>query len=160
MRYLLVVDLQREFVKDETGRRVYNNCLRYVQSAKSRGYEYVLAVVYQNSEKFANMDRLVEWNEMMKIRGIEFQADEVVFHSGYSISQYPRFTQQDRVDVLGLDTDACVLATCFDLFTRGCNMRILVNGCWSSGGAEMHEAGLKVMKRQFGKAVDETTRVG
>ena len=159
MKYLFVVDVQKEFVKDEIGQRIYKNCLRYIASAKSRGYERVIAAVYKNATNFANMDRLVEWQEMMNIKGIEFAADEMLFHSGYSIKDYPRFMKQDKVDVIGFDTDACVLATCFDLFNIGCNLRILINGCWSSGGAEMHEAGLKVMRRQFNKAVDETTRV-
>ena len=159
MRYLLVVDVQKEFVKDEIGKRIYKNCVRYVQQAKAKGYDRVLAAVYKNSEKFQNMDRLVQWSDMMNIQGIEFAADDVFTHSGYSIMRYPRLTQLDRVDVIGFDTDACVLSACFDLFNIGCNLRIIVSGCWSSGGEKMHEAGLMVMRRQFGKAVDEVTRI-
>ena len=37
------------------------------------------------------------------------------------------------------------------------NFRILADGCWSSGGKEMHQHGLAIMKRQFNKALDTTT---
>ena len=62
-----------------------------------------------------------------------------------------------KVRELELDTDACVLSTCFDLFNMDTNFRILANGCWSSGGVEMHEHGLAVMRRQFNRALDTDT---
>lgn len=157
-RYLYAVDLQREFVKDKQGQKVYDKCIDYIQSYYS-AYDAVLAAIYVNSNVNLNMARLVEWDECKNPKALEFPANWVAQHDGYSVGVYPNLTPYDTVDVIGFDTDACVLSACFDLFNIGCNFRIIIDGCWSSGGKKMHEAGLMVMRRQFRKAVDEKTRI-
>ena len=153
MRYLLVIDLQKEFVKDSKGKKVYQECLEYIRSNKDK-YHGIVAAVYENIPgDNPNMDRLLDWNECMDVLPLEFVANAAYTHSGYSIKEYPNVSQMDTIDIIGFDTDACVLSAAFDVFNLGCNMRILSDLCWSSGGAKMHKAGLLVMERQFGKAV-------
>lgn len=152
MKALLVVDLQPEFARGFRGKRVYNDCLNYVKNHRA-DYDWVLACVYQNN-KNPNMHRLLSWTDMKEIMPIEFSPNYVYMHSGYSIGEYPEFSREDHIDVIGFDTDACVLSACFDLFNIGADFSILGRLCYSSGGQDMHEAGLKVMKRQFGKALD------
>ena len=153
MRYLLVIDLQPEFVKDAKGKKVYQQCLEYIRSNKDK-YHGTIAAIYENVPgDNPNMDRLLNWNDCKDVVPLEFVANAAYTHSGYSIKEYPKVTQQDTIDIIGFDTDACVLSAAFDVFNLGCNMRILSDLCWSSGGAKMHKAGLMVMERQFGKAV-------
>lgn len=156
MNYLLVVDLQTEFAKGFEGKAVYERCLDFIQRAHPM--YTIVAPIYINKTN-PNMHRLVSWNEMKDIKPLEFHADYIYAHSGYSIKEYPAFNHGDHVDVIGFDTDACVLSACFDLFNLGVDFRILVNGCWSSGGRGMHNAALKIMDRQFGRAVDRVTRL-
>ena len=151
MRYLIVVDLQKEFVKDEEGRRRYEKGLSYIEQMRSR-YDCVVAYVYRNNNN-PNMQRLLDWDEIKDPEGLEFKADRTYFHSGYSVQKSLVISDQDKVDVFGFDTDACVLATCFKLFDDRCEFNILTHICWSSGGEVMHDAGLNIMRRQFGKAV-------
>ena len=152
MKYLLVVDLQPEFVKDGKGKKIYQACLEYIRANKTN-YHGVIAAIYENTPgDNPNMDRLLDWNECKDVMPIEFIANAAYTHSGYSIKEYPRVSNLDQIDIIGFDTDACVLSAAFDVFNLGCNMRILTDLCWSSGGKKMHEAGLLVMKRQFGKA--------
>lgn len=151
MKILLVVDLQKEFVKDLKGKQVYVKGLDYIAQHRDE-YSYVLAAVYKN-EVNSNIQRFVDWSECRDIQSLEFIPDKIVYHSGYSISEYPNVTRVDQIDLFGLDTDACVLSAAFHVFDMGCGMRILSDLCWSSGGKKMHEAGLMCMKRQFGKAV-------
>lgn len=54
-------------------------------------------------------------------------------------------------DIVGCDTEACVLATCYNLWDNQMKFRILKEHCHSSGGKEAHEAGLKSMRRSFGQ---------
>ena len=151
MNILLAVDVQREFVKDEVGESIYKKCIDYINE-HAHEYDCVFAAVYQNGDN-PNMQRLVGYNELKSVTPLEFISDRVCYHSGYSIKQYPELTHDDNVDIIGFDTDACVLSAAFRVFDIGCGMRLLTDFMWSSGGEEFHDAGLTVMKRQFGKAV-------
>lgn len=153
MKYLLVVDVQKEFVKDRQGQKIYDKCLSYIASAHDNGYNAVIAAVYKADGEFVNMKRLVKWDDMHRIENLDFIPDQMCMHSGYSISDYPYVTHLDQIDIIGFDTDACVLSACFHVFDMGCNMRILTDLMWSSGGKKMHEAAIAIMERQFGKAV-------
>ena len=156
MNYLLCVDVQKEFVKDKKGKEVYERLLKLISKAH---LEYtVIAPIYVNLDNI-NMIRLMQWEEMKTIENVEFRYDLMSFHSGYSIKKYPQFGPKDKVFVVGFDTDACVLSACFDLFNNNVNFSIIADGCWSSGGKKMHEAGLKIMRRQFRKALDTHTKL-
>ena len=156
MEYLLVVDVQPEFVKDRKGKVVYERLLDFISKAHLRFN--VIAPAYINKDN-PNMKRLVDWEEMESIVNLEFKYDSIIFHSGYSIDKWPRFESNDVVYVVGFDTDACVLSHCFDLFNKGVNFKIIADGCWSSGGRAMHDIGLDVMHRQFRKALDTRTKL-
>lgn len=152
-RYLLVVDVQKEFVKDKQGAKIYEKCLSYIESMRDT-YTAVVAAVYLNKDN-PNMQRLLGWDDCKNIKVLDFIPDAQFVHSGYSIKEYPYVTRTDTVDIIGFDTDACVLSACFHIFDMGCDMNILTEFMWSSGGKKMHEAGLAIMRRQFGKAVVE-----
>jgi nicotinamidase-related amidase len=55
-----------------------------------------------------------------------------------------------RVELCGFDTDQCVLATALLLWDVGMAPRVLADLCSSSGGADMHEAGLAMTRRAIG----------
>ena len=63
------------------------------------------------------------------------------------LKQYP----VQRWDIVGCDTEACVLATCYNLWDGGLKFRVLKDLCHSSGGPDCHEAALKIMARSFGQ---------
>ncbi len=151
MKYLLIVDLQKEFAIGEKGVEVYNKCIEFVKEHSS-DYDSTIACVYVNIDN-PNMQRLVQWDGCKSIQGLDFDADKYFQHSGYSIGAYDSIVYNDEVDVIGFDTDACVLNACFDLFNIGCKLRILTDYVYSSGGQNYHIAGLMIMKRQFGRAV-------
>lgn len=157
MNYLLAVDVQKEFAKGMAGKAAYNRMLNYIKKAQLT-YDAVYAAIYQNTGN-KNMIRLVHWDEMHQVDSLEFRPDEFWTHGGYSILKYPWFTQNDMVTVIGFDTDACVLSTCFDLFNNDINFRVIADGCFSSGGKAMHRCGLEIMDRQFKNAVDYTTKL-
>ena len=158
MAILLAVDLQREFATDEKGIEVYKRCVEYINTCRHLYTHGVWAAVYQNGES-RNMHLLTRWSDMQKIRKMDFKPDKMFLHSGYSAVDKMTFPDHVPIDVIGLDTDACVLAHCFAMFDRDIRFRVIVDGVYSSGGKDMHEAGLACMKRQFNKAVDEVTRL-
>lgn len=52
-----------------------------------------------------------------------------------------------RATVVGIDTDACVLAVMFSLFDAGIDCRANGDLCWSSSG--LHREALKIIRTQF-----------
>lgn len=155
MRILLAVDVQKEFAKDAQGKNIYNKLIPYLREAHTL-YDQVIALVYENTDN-VNIRRFVKWTEMQQPENLEFKADAYYFHAGYCPLNLPPFNTSDRIYVVGFDTDACVLSTCFSLFNNNNHFTILSKGCWSSGGKRMHQAGLTIMRRQFGSALDMNT---
>ena len=152
-KFLFVIDLQPEFAKGIVGKMIYNRALNYVYKNKDK-YNYIYAAVYhQDPLAFSNMQRKLGWDGCTTVAPIEFPYNSISYHSGYSISEYPNFTKDDVVDVIGFDTDACVLSACFHLFDTDCDLNILTDYIYSSGGETMHKHGLAVMKRQFKKCL-------
>lgn len=56
---------------------------------------------------------------------------------------------KDPATVMGFDTDACVLATCFNLFEAGINFQVDTRGC-ASADPDLHDAAVSIMQRNFG----------
>jgi nicotinamidase-related amidase len=53
------------------------------------------------------------------------------------------------ITVCGIDTDACILATLFDGFDKGYNIRALTELCGSNSGKSLHDAALAVINRNL-----------
>ena len=54
------------------------------------------------------------------------------------------------VGICGVDTDACVMAAVFSLWDAEIRPVVYAEYCMSSGGAQIHQAALGLMLRQFG----------
>lgn len=153
MKYLLVVDLQKEFIKDGASRNIYERCLDYIKHSKDN-YMSTIALVFENdTDKNINFERYLGYSDCKNPLPIDFEADRILKHRGYSIEDSFKINKDDEFDVIGFDTDACVLATCFKLFDSGCRFNVLKDYCWSSGGLEIHNVALRIMERQFGSVV-------
>jgi nicotinamidase-related amidase len=58
----------------------------------------------------------------------------------------------ERVTVVGIDTDMCVLKVVMDLFDLAIEPLVLVDCCASTAGLQAHLAGLAVLSRNIGAA--------
>jgi nicotinamidase-related amidase len=56
----------------------------------------------------------------------------------------------DRVRLVGIDTDMCVLKVALDVFDLGVEPIVLVDCCASTSGLQAHLAGLAVLARNIG----------
>lgn len=78
----------------------------------------------------------------------------VVRKFGYSaggvLAAHCRARDVARPLVVGIDTDSCVLACASELFDSGIAPVIKSDACASTGGPEMHDAGIALMRRMFG----------
>ena len=156
MRTLFAVDVQPEFALGEKGCTLYKKLVKLIEN-KNKRYDRVVLSMYVNKDN-TNMQTKVHYFELQHPE-LHLPKDlETHWHSGYCPLTMPKFGKDEHVDVVGFDTDACVLATAYHLFDNDIDFSILVDGVYSSGGDAMHSHGLAIMFRQFGEVVNiETT---
>lgn len=157
---LVVIDLQVGFINDKTI-KVANNIRDLLDSGE---YSAVIATKFTNMpgssfESFLSWKGMLEEEEKELLPFVEGYADCVISKCSYSCVN-TNFVQSlvafcgslpDEVTLVGVDTDACVLATAIDLFEMGIKPIIIEDCVGSSGGDECHEAGMLILKRSIGK---------
>ena len=158
---LVVIDLQVGFINDNTV-KVANNIRDLLYSEK---YDAVIATKFTNMPG-SSYDSFLGWTGMMGedekelLPFVEEYADRIISKCSYSCVKNTNFIQSllslcdgipEEVTLVGVDTDACVLATAIDLFEMGIKPIIIEDCVGSSGGEECHEAGMLILKRSIGK---------
>lgn len=148
---LLVVDVQKEFVKGVYTLGIFRQISQYVES---HNYSTVIGTVFKNTVK-SNFVKMLDWHKCMHSSKPAVACDKVFEKQGYGLSadNIEQLRKYSRVDIVGIDTDACVMAVAFQLFDAGLNFRILTRYCYSVGGRVLHKAAVTLMRRNFGKAV-------
>lgn len=150
-RILLVIDLQHQF-RDNDGR--YELILDRVRNIiKNEEYSEVIGTNCINYKQ-SNWVRLGLWagciNSMDKL---EYTPDKVIYKHGYGLDSYKALDIDKEYDIVGFDTNACVLKIALDMFDRGYKFRVLSQYCYSQTGREKHEDGLRVLKATIGQAL-------
>lgn len=155
--YLLVIDVQQGFVTDET-----RSAIDRIADLLSRcRFTKVAGTVFANWEgsPWCHMGwrgcMSPEVQDMVPAIRRHIRDGDVYRKRYYSavsdaVLEDIRNSEAKTVYVCGLDTDACVLATAFDLFCDGIDVRIIGDCCASSSGREAHEAGLTVIRHGIG----------
>ena len=123
-------------------------------------YDMIIATKFVNDEDSMFVKQL-NYHKMFDIKDTEFLSiveelhDVQILKNGYDGSKQVisvlKNTDIDTVYVIGLDTDGCVLATALGLFDNGYEVKIIEELCASSGGKEIHQSALTILKRCIGK---------
>ena len=147
LKILLVIDIQPAFKREP----YYSRVLDYI-AHHSNDYDQVIATRFINKADSVFVKKL-GYMDAMKKEPLEFNYDMLIGKITCGIGQgyCQKILKGNDVTVIGCDTDACVLETCFQMFQNDVDFRILKEYCYSTGGQDYHEAGLKVMERNFGK---------
>lgn len=158
-RALLVVDLQREF-EDTDGK--FNEILKWVQhQSEMYTYDKIIATVCGNSIN-SPFYKYTGWDKMLNSepRALEFTADVIIEKKTYGLPYRVLFDVLPAnyvYDIIGYNTDACVLKVVLDMADAGRDIRILTNYCYSSSGEEAHKRGVEVLKSLLSSAVFSDT---
>lgn len=153
MKKLLVVDLQKQF-KDKNGE--YERIVSNIDSLKSN-YEKVYATVFTQIDN-PNYITKLNWNGCKNCshKDLEFDIDieNVIIKNGYGIKNITNyFSSDDEIDIIGCDSDACVMAVCFQLWDLGYNFNILSDNVYTTASYYSNESINKILKRNFGSCV-------
>ena len=76
----------------------------------------------------------------------------MVFDKNTYSSFHEKMSDFDEIHICGLETDACILKTALDLFEHNIRPVVLSELCCSNGGNNLHQAALKILQRNIGKA--------
>lgn len=149
MNILLAVDVQKEF-QDQDGQ--YDKIVSYIKSAAGR-YDLVYATVCANRPDSPFVKNRVWFDCLNGVEPLAFPCDRIFVKYGYGFLEYSWLDTKDHYDIIGFNTDCCVLKVALDLFDRGYDFHVLTEYCYSSGGGEEHRRGAAVLKDLLGEMV-------
>jgi nicotinamidase-related amidase len=155
---LLVVDVQRGFINEFT----HHIPARVVQLLRSGEYDPVLVTRFVNVPDGPYW-RFLDWQECAGPPQTDLapelapyvSADRIFSKAGLcglpaELATYLREHGLERVFIVGIDTDMCVLKIAMDLFDLGIEPIVITDCCASTAGLQAHLAGLAVLARNIG----------
>ncbi len=153
-RALIVVDLQKGFMNAHTA-HIPALVAAFIRQAR---LEPVIFTRFVNQPR-SPYERFLDWREMHHPPDTDL-VDELLPLAGHVLVKhtYTALTPEllallkgaDEVLLVGVDTDACVLKTAFDLFEAGYRVRVIADLCATAEGPAMHEKALAVIQRNIG----------
>lgn len=155
---LLIVDVQACFLNEFTG-----HLPARIRKLVERGeHDPILFTRFVNVED-SPFRRLLAWNSCLTPDETaispelqDFERERNVYSKpGYAglpdtLGEHLLEVGYDRVDLVGIDTDMCVLKVAMDLFDLNIEPVIYTDCCASTAGLQAHLAGLAVLARNVG----------
>ena len=160
-KILLVIDLQKEF-KDKNGK--YEKIIKYCENNRDN-YDIILPTLFCNNYDInPNFIDKLNWSgcdhttsESLAIYPKNnMNLDKICYEYKYGYASEYIFkiaNKEDSIDIVGCDSDACVLATAFELWDKGYNFRILTDFIYTTANDFTNEDVIKLIKRNFGTCV-------
>jgi nicotinamidase-related amidase len=157
-RPLLVVDVQRGFLNPHT-EHIPGRVARLIEGG---GHAPVLFTRFENPPG-GPYHRFLDWHECVSGQDIDLapaldrhaSPERVFSKPGYAglpdqlVELFDRH-RVERVTIVGIDTDMCVLKVALDVFDLNIEPIVLVDCCASTAGLQAHLAGLAVLSRNIG----------
>lgn len=155
---LIVVDVQEGFINDYT-RHIPSRIVNLIEQGS---YDPILFTCFINTEG-GPYHRFMDWHDCVKppetdlVTEMQPFADDTRTYrkDGYAgipqeLADYLIENDIDRVTIVGIDTDMCVLKVAMDIFDLNIEPIILIDCCASTSGLQSHLAGLAVLARNIG----------
>lgn len=167
---LLIIDMQNGFMKFDRAEKLIEKIKGLIDSNL---FDSVIATKFINDknsiyEQLFNWKQLEVEEETSLVPGYNEQVDYIFDKYIYScintsfiqkLCQINDGKYPEKVFIVGVDTDCCVLSTATGLFENNIRPIVLTNYCDSNGGHESHNAGILCMKRLIGEKQMVTTDI-
>lgn len=158
---LFVIDVQKYFTNTEFTRGLPEKIRRYVEEQKEH-YPLILFTTFVNTPD-SSVYRFLGWKKCMGPPDTDIapelqpvlQYGTVVSKNALSALKVPRVQELleeyhiEEIDICGIDTDCCVLATAIDAFDEGYQVHLLRDLSMSHGGKNLHDAALLIFDRNI-----------
>lgn len=155
---LLVVDVQRGFLNDYTA----HVPRRVADLVRRGGYDPVYFTRFENPPG-GPYRKLLSWSACERPPETDLAPEVEPFAAAERVFSKPGYAglpdalagvlpdaEVERITVVGIDTDMCVLKVALDLFDLAIEPIVLVDCCASTAGLQAHLAGLAVLTRNIG----------
>lgn len=157
---LVVIDVQNYFVNEKT-KDLPQKIASFIQNSK---FDFILFTRFVNKEN-SNYFKLLNWQKMLTSPDTDIHSSLLKFikkNNAFEKTSYSIFKARGFVDFLkrnnitkiflcGIDTDSCVLASAFDGFDLGFDVKVIKNLSLSHSGKAFNEAALKIIDKSIQK---------
>ena len=153
MKALLVIDAQSEFA-NKTQMNLISAYIRY----NSSEYARIFRTIFRNEEN-SSFFSVLNWDKCTNPKtDNSIYSHETILKGTYGIPNrlIEKLKHYDSVDIIGCDIEACVLATCFQLFDAGIKFTVKTDLCFSSAdklGSNYKLGAIRIMRNCFGKSI-------
>ena len=152
---LLVIDLQQYFINENT-KEIPSKIEDIVNSGKYKNIAFTRFVNFKNSiyTKKLNWNGCINKNETQIV--IDTKNNKIFNKSIYSavnkeLLNYIEENKIEEIYLCGIDTEACILKTAFDLFEKEYDVYVLKDYCASTLGVKRHNNAIAILKRNIGE---------
>jgi hypothetical protein len=172
-KYLLIIDLQKQFADSCNNNRNYNRCLNYIDTHK---FEYdggIVATLFKQDKHNGNFQNHLSLNDCMHANPddldfydteLQKQGITIIQKNGYGDSSEEQylthscFMIDDQIDIIGCDAISGIMAVCFQLWDAGFqNLRILTDYIYTISDHEIYgitrETWINLLRKNFGDCV-------
>ena len=162
-KILLVIDVQEGF-KNKNTQKVFDKIIKYIK-ANRKGYKYIVFTGYINNKKSPaykiGYKQMFDIKETCIYKGLVdyifdkksqvfvkdtyscMKAKKVV--SGEIFEDWLKNNNIKEIDICGVETMCCVLASAFDLFDNGYKIKIMLDKCANMNGQAVDKVLIKQM---------------
>ena len=163
-RALIVIDIQKGLIS-KLSDKLPSRIQSYIEE---HGKDYALIIYTQfKNRRGSSFVKYLHWDEFMgegqtaivdELRSFVNRKNLFVkytygsFVDGKVLNALKKH-KISGVDIVGIDTENCVLTFARDAFDRGFSVRVLKNMCASHIDAKLHRAALEIIKENIGEVV-------
>ncbi|MBR2708972.1 cysteine hydrolase [Candidatus Saccharibacteria bacterium] len=152
---LLVVDLQNEFINDNT-KKATREIAKLVNSGKFTDVVFTRFINSPNNPTFTRLGWKGCMDENSRKICIDTGKHKVFDKTTYSaygedLTRYIHQNNLDKIYICGIDADCCVLVTAMNLFENNYDVYVLEDHIYSSSGEKAKQNAVDILKRNIGE---------
>ncbi len=160
MKALLVIDLQKYFINENT-EFLPGKIANFIEK---HTFDYTVFFQYVNTPD-SNFVKIHNWNHMFGSPETDIVDEVTQYLTGNNLfkkhsfsvfraegfSEFMKSKLINELYLCGIDTDACILSSEMEAFEKGYDAKVIEDLCASHWGIEYHRKAIDLLKKNLGK---------